>query len=311
MPLTVAIGPRTKYPSWNWVGEDTAAVLRKHFTVTVFEHDRLPDADAFLIVKRPQSARRVQTLKLSGARMIYLPIDYFESETHIEREQEFLSHCDMIGVHSDSLGRYLQRFSPVRSIDHHGKYTLDEVAPFKASGFAVWIGAMEHLPHLLQFLDHHPLEIETRILTNLDCSRAVVRAKQIAEELQVSMRITTDTINGFVACPWNPALQTRMLREAKAAIDMKGDSFNQRHKPPTKAQKFVCSGLPLAMNEGESVRYFVRHGLNVPSPLNPHWLSREYYDETCSVARCLRPMLTLHAIGERYRELIAEVMSAS
>ena len=54
-----------------------------------------------------------------------------------------------------------------------------------------------------------------------------------------------------------------------AAIDIKGDDFRSRHKPPAKAIDFIASGVPLAMNPDSSmVEHLARMGFDVASPLD-------------------------------------------
>jgi hypothetical protein len=51
---------------------------------------------------------------------------------------------------------------------------------------------------------------------------------------------------------WSPERQLALTAAARAAIDIKGDDFRSRHKPPAKAIDFIASGVPLAMNEHSS-----------------------------------------------------------
>lgn len=311
MRLTVAIGPRTKYPSWNWIGDDTAKELSKYFKVRVFDSQELPKADVVLVVKQPLRSNEAKLLRMADARLIYLPVDFFESETHIEREREFLIQCDLILLHCEELGTHFKSYAPVRSIDHHGKFTLNELVSFKTDGYALWIGGLEHLPYLLKYLQAVRLDIEIRLLTNLDSPRARARAIEVASELGVPIDIRNRDVCGLRAEQWEVSRQEQMLFDAKAAIDVKGATFNQHFKPPTKAQKYISSGLPCAVSGGTAAQYFRRYSLEVPIPADPMWLSRDYYDDVHAAAHRLRPALTMQAIGERYRARIEDVMRCS
>lgn len=98
------------------------------------------------------------------------------------------------------------------------------------------------------------------------------------------------------------------MRECKAALDVKMTTvFGQRHKPPTKVQQFVASGVPVAINaDSYSAEYFrVHHGFELASPLDPErWLSRDYWEATRACGEALRATTSLAAVGARYRELL-------
>ena len=104
------------------------------------------------------------------------------------------------------------------------------------------------------------------------------------------------------------------MRECKAALDAKATSrFNQYYKPPTKAQQFVASGIPFAVNpESYSAEYFRTRGFDVASPADAdRWFSRRYWEETQDWSGRLRAEASLEAVGERYRQLIEAVLERS
>ena len=65
------------------------------------------------------------------------------------------------------------------------------------------------------------------------------------------------TAGGYAIETWSERRQEEMMRECKAALDAKATNrFNQYYKPPTKAQQFVASGIPFAVNfESYSAEY--------------------------------------------------------
>lgn len=308
--MTIAFGPKLQYPSWEWVGADTAEELRKYYTVITYDADELPQADVIFVIKRPLTLEQVAQIKANGSYLIYVPIDFFYGQNHLQKFRQFLVSSDIIVSHSASLAPFLHHFAPTRLIDHHGKFFLPNLASYKEKGFAIWIGGFEHLPFLLHYLDTHEISIDIQILTNVDNMSAQRRAKRLAQELGTDLRLEDDRIRGMPIIKWAPEIQAAMLREAKAAIDIKGSSFNQRHKPATKAQKFICSGVPLAMEPCESVTYFARHGLQIPTPSESKWLTRDYYTEVTTTASQLRPLLTIEAIGQQYQVLIDELVNS-
>jgi len=306
MSLRVALGPRSPYVSWQWVGEDIVGELSKHFDVTIFGDGEVPAVDALIVIKQILSPRQMAAAKANGSRVFYVPVDYFRGVWHIRQRARFLKACDLILLHAPALAAYLKQYAPVRFVDHHGKFSLPTPAEYKETGYALWIGAIENLPYLLCYLRDKPLPIEVKVLTNSDDPPARETAVRRARELGAEFRLGPGTINGMEMQRWSPQLQSQMMYEAKAAIDIKGPGFNQIMKPPTKAQKYVCSGLPLAMNACPITQYLNTLGLPVPEPTDGRWLTRAYHGEVCGVAQRLRPSLTLESVAATYKTLVEQ-----
>jgi hypothetical protein len=98
---------------------------------------------------------------------------------------------------------------------------------------------------------------------------------------------------------------------ARAALDIKGDDFRARHKPPAKAIDFLAAGVPLAMKPDSCVvEHLARLGFAVASPLDAAaWLSPEYDEETRRFGAALRELLSLERVGRRWRRLLEEVLA--
>ncbi len=96
------------------------------------------------------------------------------------------------------------------------------------------------------------------------------------------------------------------METCRAAIDIKGDSFSQTTKPPTKAQQFVASGVPFGCNPGHPAgAYFHKRGLELADAADfNRLLSKEYWAETRRIAGPLRERTSLHAVGQAYREIL-------
>lgn len=311
MPIRVALGPESSAASWHWIGQDIANELASRFDVTVFGKGSIPIADVLILIKHVPSPDQIAVAQANRCRIVYMPVDHFRDEGHIQRSARFLKACALIAIHSHALAPYLRGLAPIQCVDHYGKFFLPKLASYKERGYALWVGTLEHVPFLLQYLERHPPPLELKILTNVDSARALASAAQVARRLRIQIRVQDDRINGIEALRWSADLQTRMLSEAKAAIDIKGRSFNQRMKPPTKAQQFVCSGVPLAMNPCGITQHMAEHGLDIPLPSDDRWLTRSYYEKVYSVAQRLRPTLTLAHIAGQYRAMIEHLAGIS
>ena len=155
----------------------------------------------------------------------------------------------------------------------------------------------------LDWLARHPLEREVKLLTDPGNPNALARARSLARYLGFRLDIGPRSINGYDMRPWSEAAQRQMMQECKAAIDIKGEGFNQLTKPPTKAQKFISSGIAFACNwETSASRYFRERGFDLASPQDADWwFSQDYWERTQRFATGLRERISIESVGLAYR----------
>ncbi len=305
---TLAIGPRTTAPSWEWVGKALASELGADFNVVLFDgFDRAPDADLVLIVKQRPPASFVAGVRRRGSRLFFVPIDIYRDPQEICADADLLGSCEAVFLHSEAL---LPALSPhcrrIVPVEHHGRFILPLPAQHKSKGFLLWLGAFEHLPHLLHWLERHSPPLEVRLLTDITSRSGRVAGHFVAHELGISLRVSGGNVNGYRVEEWSEAAQATMMQGCGAAIDIKGDSFNQRMKPPTKAQQFVASGIPFGCNPGHpAVAYFAARGFQVADAADfERLLSPSYWEETQRFAPCLRTEISLPVVGHVYRRVL-------
>lgn len=306
--LKIAIGPARPLPTWRWVGLAAAQALAGSFEVATFESFRaLPPCDALLAIKQPPSARIAARLSAQGIKLAYAPIDHYVSHAQIHADRHLLQACDLVLCHDalllQCLRPYCRRILPV---EHHGRYSLPAGAAYRTDGYVLWVGGFEHAPHLLDWLRRHPVGREIKLLTDWRNPNARVAAWRLAADLDLPLALNAGSLNGHEIRQWSEPEQRRMLEECKAAIDIKGGDFSQATKPPTKAQKFISSGIPFACNaESTATRYFRSLAFDVACPLDEaRWFSPGYWRETAAVAAALRPRISFEAVGDCYRAAV-------
>jgi len=290
--MVVAIGPVKHAPSWKWVGVDTAKELSKSFDIKTFRR-KPPKADVVIFIKDIPTK--------VDAKVIYCPIDFFQNESHIRKHAKILRRCDLVLSHSESLISYLTPYVATHLVDHHGKYTLPKMASYKKDGYVLWIGGYQFVPYLVHWMKKHPVPLDVHMLADYKNPVAIRHAKTLATRLQVNLR----ELNLH---EWNEATQRKMMTEAKAAIDIKGNNFSQQHKPPTKAQKFISSGIPFATNSPQIRSYFLRRGFDVCKPNEERWLSSEYWAQTQAFGQQLRQTISLESVGKEYQRHIKSLL---
>ncbi len=307
--MTLAIGPRTGAPSWEWVGQAISSELSSDFNVVLFDSfEQVGNAELVLIIKQRPPASFVAEALGRGSRLFFVPIDVYHDPREIAADAGMLEACEAVLLHSEALlpalSPYCRKIIPV---EHHGRFILPAPARYQPEGFLLWLGAFEHLPYLLRWLDCHPPPLEVRLLTNLNSRPGRVAGHFVAHKLGISVRVTDGEINGYPVSEWGEAAQAEMMQTCRAAIDIKGESFNQRMKPPTKAQQFAASGVPFGCNPGHpAIAYFRIRGFEVAEAADfRRLLSQSYWEETQRLAVRLREDLSLPAVSQAYRQALS------
>jgi hypothetical protein len=305
----LAIGPETGSPSWEWVGLGTAGELRKYFEVVVFaDFGAPPDADLVLVVKQRPPLNFVDAVRRRGGKVFFAPVDVYQAESEIAADREVLANCETVLLHSEALRPAIEPYCrTLATVEHHARFALGHLVPYKEEGVVLWIGAFEHVPHILEWLELHPLPAEIVLLTDLANRQSRIAGHFEAHRLGLSLRVDAGAINGYATEQWSEAAQAGLMGACKAAIDIKGSSFNQASKPPTKAQQFVASGIPFACNKGHpAASYFRARGFQLAEAGDfERLMSPAYWAETQSFARGWRHALSIEAVGQSYRSILA------
>jgi hypothetical protein len=286
--------------SWQWVGADLVAGLASTFRTRTFSSWEQPEGDVVVVVKHPPNNDWIDRVARC-ARIIYAPIDAYDSSAAIDADAPWLRKCARVVIHSERLRKYFSPYVPVDYLDHHVKFAAPLRESFQSDGNLLWVGVRTNLAPLVAWVRSHALPRPLDVVTNLEDPERAVGAAELGFPTHADIRIHQ----------WSPEVQFALTETALAAIDIKGTDFRSRHKPPAKAIDFIASGLPLAMNEQSSpVEHLARMGFEVASPLDPErWLSREYWEETRRFGLAMRELLSLDRIARRWKLLIDEVLA--
>ena len=286
------IGPVKDTPSWRWCAADLFGGLRSHFVVSTFvqfEECQFRPHDILLFIKQPPDLK----VKIPAAsKLAYMPIDYFESPEHVASLGPFLSRCSTILLHSARLMPALRRYcGDLVLVEHYGKYILPKLKGFVSGGFVVWIGFVEYAPLIVDWYLKNPRPFALHMVTNCPNHAPEHEAR------------------GLVQHRWDESVQRRLLEAAKAGIDLKGDGFSQLMKPPTKAQHFVASGIPVAVNHGSYAwEYFHGMGFDLATPDDlERWFSHEYWLETLEAGMSLREKISINSVVGAYVDCLSRL----
>lgn len=312
----IAIGPKRDVPSWDWVGLDTGRELSKYYNVKYFESLKsLPNADAIIVIKQQVPTEFIKEGIRRGIQMIYIPIDFYVSQEHLKKDAKNLSLYHSVLSHSERLTTYLKPYCKrIGFVNHNNKFALsiEDMPSYQEKGYVIWIGGCQYVAYLCHHLRKHPISHPVKIVTDINCDRARHTANQLGAKLGFDLNLSSvsKSIDGHEIYQWSERTQYEMMKDAKAAIDIKGNNdWNQKLKPPTKAQKFIASGIPFAINsESYSTEYFSHHGFNIVSPqFQDRWFSREYWEETREFSQKIRDMTSIEMVGKVLKGVIENV----
>lgn len=297
----VAFGPEMPgWGSWDWVGADLRNELGRSFSTGSFRETDVPACDVLVIVKHLLPRDVVERLATHAA-VLYLPVDSYGAGGDIDADGSVLRRCSRVVVHCERLRRYFEPYAPVEHLDHHVRFVTDQPVPFREDGPVLWVGARSNLPPLAAWANAHPPPGELLVVTNPETPGRVPPAGEFGFRPGLPVRVEE----------WTRERHIDALARCRAAIDIKGDDFRARHKPPAKAIDFLASGVPLAMNPDSSpVEHLARLGFDVASPLETdRWLSREYREETRRFGSAMRELLSRERVGRRFKRIIDEVLA--
>jgi hypothetical protein len=308
---TIAIGPESPYPSWNWVGLHAVEELSKYFQVKIFKSlNQVPKCDVVFILKDICSIGSLVEFKFNKYKIIYMPIDSFNDQKSIVQNEFFLRQFNAILLHCERLEPFFEIYNKnIHFIDHYNKYGLEKMSEYKEKGFILWVGGYQFVPYLFKWIEKNPIKNEIKILTDLDNERAISAARRFASDIGIELPIEKNarSIKHIKTYNWSEKLQCELMKDCKAAIDIKWtEDFCQNHKPPTKSQKYIASGIPFAINkESYSTEYFEKKGFNLATPDDTEkWFSKEYWQETRIFGEDLKKETSSESVGLKYKQII-------
>lgn len=313
--IHVAVGPITPRVSWKWLGPHLAESLGDSCTVRFFRGGNLPHCDVAVFIKeRPRQPLRQAIDR--ACPIVFMPVDFYRSRAQLDGDAEFLRQCAGLLVHSRRLERLLERHNPaIWYVDHPNFYGLADRAPYRPDGHVLWIGDLFNLPWLLRWRKRIELPYELKILTNgrRTSIGGMAMTLDLADRLGIELDVRPGRINGIATHEWDAATQRAMMATCKAAVDIRGgdEDFNQFTKPPTKAQQFIVSGIPFAVDAGSSIAREMREsGIEVADVEDQeYWFSHEYWKRTQAFAAVIEERTRPGAVAARYRHCLAQVLA--
>ncbi|MEX1028256.1 MAG: hypothetical protein WD049_09675 [Candidatus Paceibacterota bacterium] len=276
--IRIALGPQlTDFGSWHWLGEGLASWLQPPFEAVRFaDIDDPPVADIVLFVKFLPSDDVLERVS-RRSRLVFFPVDVYGHCREIDERHKSFEFVSKVIVHSLRLTRYFAGYCPVEFLDHPLKFITEAPRCSAEEGPLVWIGRRCNLDPIATWVKREGLDRELWLLTNLEGNQSDVQ-QMFGDHPLVR------------AEDWTEQRHVEYLGLATAAIDIKGDGFRARNKPPAKAIDYLASGIPLITNPGSSVDLHVK-SLGLKSLYTGSWkknLNAEHRRYCTEIAREIR-----------------------
>jgi hypothetical protein len=238
----VAIGPELpEFGSWNWLGIGLRDALQSTYQTSTFTDLRQPPAaDVVVFLKFKPPLETLKQLRRQNCRLIFLPVDVYGSASEIDLDIESIGCFDLVIVSSRRHLRYFNSMANVEYVDHPLKYVLPKPRETWTRGPSLWIGRQCNIGPVVDWANQQA-ELDLWILT--ESEERELSPKDLGFHNPKNVRVGT----------WSESKHIDWLAQASVAVDIKGNDFRARHKPPAKAFDYLASGIPVLTNQGASV----------------------------------------------------------
>lgn len=300
---SIAFGPELPgWGSWEWVGLGLRDGLAGRYGLSTFAAWEDTAADVAVVVKHLPPPDWVADRLARGTTLIYCPIDFYGDAAAIDGDAAILRRMGAVVIHAERLRRYFAPYSPVVYLDHAVRFAAPLRERFQADGPILWVGVRTNLPPLVAWVNRHGVPGRLDVLTNFEDPARPPTARDLGFRAALDVQVH----------PWCPHRHAELTASARAVIDIKGDDFRSRHKPPAKGIDVLASGVPLAMNpDSSTVEHLAGLGFDVADPLDrDHWLSPAYWEETRRFGGALHDLLTDERIAFRFARIVEAARAA-
>lgn len=287
--IRVVVGPQNEaFGSWNWLGQGFVNQLGKPFSVMTFHDvDHPPHAEIVVYVKFRPSAQRLAEIA-TRSKIVFLPVDVYGSVFEIESDLDSLQNINLTLVHCRRLLRYFNVASDTCYLDHPLKFALNEPKSQLEDGPLFWVGKSCNLRPVAQWANTFGSKLDLWVLTD-----------QVGKD---------PSRHGFAhpqcvrMANWTESLHFDWMRDARVAVDIKGDDFRSRHKPPAKGFDFIASGIPVLTTQASSLAIELRR--RAIEPLTDlaqltTLVTKDYLQQAASIVRSTaEPYIVWRKTGE-------------
>lgn len=291
----ITIGPKRLHQSWQWFGIDLVDELQKHFSeVTTFTkysiNSKKYKPDVVIHLKAPKYLK--DSLNWCE-NVIFLPVDTFNTEYDFLKYKFEISRCKKVIVHSPTLHRLCHNVNSRNSIfEHHLKYYIKGLNPYKEKGFIFWCGNVSNASQLASYLK----KMKTNNLDFKLLTHDPPRVKKIFKKY-----------NNIEVNQWTEENHLNYSKTCKAALDIKIKTFKELSKPDTKMVNYLASGIPAAINNHCDSRRRIKsfYGFEPALPYDyDYWFSKEYHTAVTNLRRQIYSKCNLKHIGIKYKSVI-------
>lgn len=305
----IAIGPESNYASFQWVARDIfdymSSIDQRYEPIYFKELSELNDNfELVLFIKQLPTPEQLDLLKYKT--VCWMPIDSVYCRKDLWKARPVIRQLDAVLLHNSLLKRYLPKEVRVMNVDHYAKYPIE----WNGNGaHYLWIGVLEYIPRTVQYLEHNKFFSEKNLvlLTNLEKftelqSEIELSLKQMNISPEITYQANSVVVNGLKFEQWSEERQALELQTCKAYIDIKSHSFRHQTKPPTKAQIYASTGVPVFLNEEHpAIKIMLKEGVTLKTINALYDMGhKEIETYAITVKKSIGEMYTIESIAKQY-----------
>jgi len=304
---TIYFGPVKDLPSWYWVGQDIAEFLKEKHTIQYFKNvDELENGAVVYWIKSPANDAVCNILEQKKCKIIFFPVDCYNSKEDLDKNKKFISLCSVVANHCDEMNEFFPT-KVVQYVDHYNKFGISSNLRQK-TGNVLWVGGFQYFPYFYKRYKQLKSNFVCNIVTDYKKQNVIEAANKIAKSLNLDYNFSNvKNLENFCFIDWSEISQRNNLINCKSAVDYKHiEDFNQKYKPPTKIQKYICSGIPTAINKNSySYKYVNKFGLELEDMDKMEIvLTQNYQNKILELSKCFNSELSISSIASKYLDLL-------
>ncbi|MCA9037309.1 MAG: hypothetical protein KDA91_19370, partial [Planctomycetaceae bacterium] len=164
-----------------------------------------------------------------------------------------------------------------------------------ADGHFIWIGKLCNLGPVVKWVNQRSL------------SRPLVIISDLGEMPSSSRQLGFTARNSIDFVRWSARDHIEQTRHAFAAIDVKGEEFRSRHKPPAKMLDFLASGIPVISSPLHSPGFYHQPGGLQPC-FEPEEIGTAYVEAVQRFAVRVRSRLSVKNVCTELSSILGQLI---
>lgn len=291
------------------VGLRPAVELSKRHTVTITDSiEETPTDSVVCFVKKVPPFAWFERAKLKRNKVVFFPVDIFQSEEEIQKNSLLISQFDGIALHCLRLHKFLSPLCKNIAFVEHPIYSMQLVIGKSKRESFFWSGYCENLFPVLEWFSNRKFDYPLEILTDLGDAHKI--QTHVVDRCQSAGIDLQSLLTKIRIRKWSERSEHRLFHSSIAFPELREPTFNQLHKPPLKMQLAIMHGVPVFTNHESYAHEYAKNidGIELPKEFSEDLMSEEYLNVVSKYARTLRTKTSVSAVADSYEEFFKKIL---